>query len=76
MQSIYHLTVTDHGYIIIVQTGLKKVSKFVLKHKSFNAMLDFLFSGGFLYDTCNYLWQIQWCIDAKLVVFYSSLYYY
>ena len=39
--------------IIITQTRLKKVSKCVLKHKSFNAMLNVLFSGGFLYDTCD-----------------------
>ena len=54
------MTVTDHGYIIrtltgyiiIMQTGLKKVSKCV-STQSFNAMLDFLFSGGFLHDTCD-----------------------
>ena len=43
------------GYIIITWTGLKKVSKCVLKHKSFNNMLDFLFSGGFVYYTCVYM---------------------
>ena len=38
--------VTDRGYILITWTGLKKINKCVLKHKSFNTMLDFLNSGS------------------------------
>lgn len=40
-----------HGCTIRTQTGLKKAEKH--KTQSFNAMLDFPFSRGFLYDTCG-----------------------
>lgn len=60
-------TIKDHGFIVIMQTGLKKVSKCVLKHSRFHAMLNFLFSGGFLHDPRVLVWQVTLSTANQIV---------